>query len=473
MIKGLMGLLICLVFLCLGGLVEGLQGFRRVSLFQQEKIDFSQLPKATDLSNNEVVSIYVKDPFPEPPVLVNLKNRRKELLEKNDNVFDAFVKEDDDGFPIMGKQEEQELRALMTELYGHLNTEVERLEGQILDIHQLFVSVDEQARNETKNKGNIHCEAANGLVETAFLTREMKLFDPSRLNSLMSTLDFCYRWNRALVLTPDDFLLPLLQALTALKKSEPGEFRVTRNEFDMSKDTFRSNDWGGVLKELGSRIEIQVGEEEYLYRRGEFSTTKKFQHIAYDVASMNSFLRAPRTHFSYTVKPEFGIAELTLEGTQEDWNHFRDNALHIVDEIVEHTHAEHALEWKAAISVIIGMVSRDSDNATFWSRIYHFGSEMEDGSDGWINLFFPVVIDRRNDQFRFGSIEDILGEKELINGRRVRDLSTFPSSISSVAAQLKNKDKWYALRIGAGQVGMTQDKDGRIHPAFGYCINAV
>jgi hypothetical protein len=290
---------------------------------------------------------------------------------------------------------------------------------------------------------------------------------------LLSTIDTAFNQHRPLCLSPDDFMLPLVQAAafyidlnltakTPILGITPGEKKV---KLEVRRDDFalgRDNPWQEIFTTFGELIKKDIGEDNYHMLRGNFTTTGIHQAASYDVSLMS----ACKSHYSYHNVFRCGIPEIHLKGTKEDWENLRSRALKIADFLK-------ISGWKEALDKTIEKItlSREieptKENLSFWCNLYrrghHSGGEH---IDGWINIFFPFI--RRDAKYQIAtSTGNMMGE-DMFGGR---DVGSFPSSLSFAPVECDDRGNIVQLTYFAGQVGIKWDSsEGSLSPAWGWCI---
>lgn len=297
------------------------------------------------------------------------------------------------------------------------------------------------------------------------------VLEPERgdLNSLVATLDMAFSKHIPVVLTPDDFLLPLLHATAiaqnlqakGLPPKEKLDLVVRRDDFMLGKP---DNPWHEIFAEFRVRITEYIGKGKADLYSGNFSTTGELQQAAYDVALMDAY----QSQFSYHNMFLCGIPSVTLKGTHSDWETFRSKSEKIISSLEGFDN-----DWRYEITETISKIcdtaceKKFDGSDTFWSSIYrwkmHSGGA---GIDGWITLFFPIL--RVASDLRIGKLDDIKG---VSSWTCTRSVTSFPGSLASVPVKCNNHGTLVDLRYYAGQVGVAQDSEGNIFPAWGWIIS--
>jgi hypothetical protein len=291
---------------------------------------------------------------------------------------------------------------------------------------------------------------------------------------LLTTIDTAFNQHRPLSLSPDDFLLPLIQSAsvfidekltnkTPILNITPGREKVKllvqRNDFALGR---KDNPWHEIFETFGMMIKKDIGDENYKMLRGEFSTTGVHQAAGYDVSLMS----ACKSHYEYHNMFMCGIPEIHLVGTDEDWKIFKEKAVKIAEFMA-------VPGWREALGTIIDQIIKSrqdpsKDNIAFWCNLYrrghHSGGEH---INGWINLFFPYI--RRDSKLTLAKDNDNMMGKGMFGGRNV---GSYSSSISWAPVECNDRGNVVQLTYHAGQIGVKWDsQDLSLSPAWGWCIS--
>ena len=180
-------------------------------------------------------------------------------------------------------------------------------------------------------------------------------------------------------LSPDDFLLPLIQASAAVENiqakgvpaagtNEKIKLTVCRPDFSIGKS---DNPWNEIFSEFRTKIAEHIGKSEHELYRGDFSTTGVLQQCAYDVALMD----ACQSRFAYHNDFMCGIPCVRLTGNVQDWKQFEERATLVVRKIGKHI----GEKWEVAILEVIQKIGESgrkilSQNkmVDFWKSLYRW-----------------------------------------------------------------------------------------------------
>ena len=157
---------------------------------------------------------------------------------------------------------------------------------------------------------------------------------------------------------------------------------VERNEFVRG---FAGNNWEGVFTEFSEQIKSHIGEQAHGLIVRRFSTTGLVEQAAFEVTLMDAY----QSYFDFTVLTMCGIPEITLEGTNEDWESVREGVVAL---------AEYDLGWWTMhlLPMLDQFIaaSKGEVNLAFWRSFY----KISDQSGGpyitghVINLFPYLVV---------------------------------------------------------------------------------
>jgi len=290
---------------------------------------------------------------------------------------------------------------------------------------------------------------------------------------LLTTINMAFNKHSPLTLSPDDFLLPLVQAAAVFIDEKltnkipvlnitPGKEKVKlivrRDDFALGQE----NPWHEIFQTFGQMIKQDIGQDNYEMLRGDFTTTQIYQAASYDVSLMS----ACKSHYEYHNMFMCGIPEIHLLGTNEDWQKLKSKALKIAELIQING-------WQQALSETIDKIikSREDpskENLSFWCDLYrrghHSGGEH---INGWINLFFPYI--RSHSELTLAKSAEHMKGKGMFGGRNV---SSYSSSLSWAPVHCNDRGNQVLLSYYAGQVGVKWDSTQcTISPAWGWCIS--
>jgi len=176
-------------------------------------------------------------------------------------------------------------------------------------------------------------------------------------------------------LTPDDFLLPLIQAAVAIENIKAKDLSnekkidlfVRRDDFALGRS---DNPWHEIFSEFRKIIAQPIGKDEYDLYRGDFSTTKTLQQ--YDLA----FMDACKSRFSYGNIFSCGIPCIRLTGSIEDWEQFEERSTRTVQKFAKDV----GEDWQIAILKAIQKIGKSGRKILSRTRWLIFGSHFIDGT---------------------------------------------------------------------------------------------
>jgi hypothetical protein len=162
---------------------------------------------------------------------------------------------------------------------------------------------------------------------------------------------------------------------------------VRRDDFDKGSP---DNPWSEVFGAFSAQIREHIGPRHELFAAS-FSTTGRAEKAASEIV----LLEAMQRYFHYLLRRCIcGIPAVTLEGTPADWQSIADRL---------EAFAPAGMEWwltrlRPILRQFRAAAQGDVD-AGFWRsiyRIYHPDEPCSASSAmGWINLFFPYLIDKQ------------------------------------------------------------------------------
>eukprot|EP00008_Paramoeba_atlantica_P011515 CAMPEP_0201479628 /NCGR_PEP_ID=MMETSP0151_2-20130828/4297_1 /ASSEMBLY_ACC=CAM_ASM_000257 /TAXON_ID=200890 /ORGANISM="Paramoeba atlantica, Strain 621/1 / CCAP 1560/9" /LENGTH=369 /DNA_ID=CAMNT_0047861209 /DNA_START=31 /DNA_END=1140 /DNA_ORIENTATION=- len=297
---------------------------------------------------------------------------------------------------------------------------------------------------------------------------------------LLDCLDRAFCDHYQIRLTPDDFLLPLIQASAAIENLQAKEKKIPdekKIELVVRRDDFAlgrsDNPWNEIFAEFRVLIAKHVGEDVHELYQGAFSTTQLLQQCGYDVALMD----ACKSRFTYRNMFRCGIPCVRLAGNgSQDWNQFEERAGRIVNKIAKKNRLgstqPELTEWRIKILDVIRKISESGrkvlgqdEMVDFWKSLYRWDTHSGGaGITGWINLFFPIV------NGKIGKLDEIDGSG---SWARSRNVSTYPSSYCSVPVQCDDRGRKFDLVYYAGHVGTSQDDSLVLSPSWGWAVTRV
>jgi hypothetical protein len=288
-----------------------------------------------------------------------------------------------------------------------------------------------------------------------------------RFQPLLAAVYMAYSEHRPLVLTPDAIWITIAQGVAHHMVANAERLR-DRLVSHQGKETLKffcdgwvlespENPWPEAFQSWSSQIRQYVGPQTHDLLRCDFSTTGPVEHAVSDIVMMDIF----QQYFHYEAYCICGIPQITLEGTQADWQRICDKTrgLRVFDMDWWLDHLQTILEQFARASR--GDVDRDH-----WQDICKLRKEYGGNIiNGWIAKLFPYLLEyikgpctRRNPIFDTGE-----GFKTLFA----------PSGLSRVPFTFikgKTGEKHLMHAIG-GLLGISQDKESlALRPKVGWAI---
>ncbi len=216
---------------------------------------------------------------------------------------------------------------------------------------------------------------------------------------LVAALARAYAEHRPVCLSPDMIWLLIGQGIAHHINANAEELRrhfvrhagqltlsVRRDDFDKGSP---DNPWSQVFGAFSAQIREHIGPNHELFAAS-FSTTGPAEKAASEIV----LLEAMQRYFHFLlVKFICGIPAITLEGTPADWQSIADRL---------EAFAPAGMEWwlsrlRPILRQFRAAAQGDVDGP-FWRSIYRIYQPDEPCSAhsamGWINLFFPYLIDK-------------------------------------------------------------------------------
>jgi len=178
-----------------------------------------------------------------------------------------------------------------------------------------------------------------------------------------------------------------------------------------------------------------------------------------------------------------------MEGSLEDWLLLRKNAEALVRGRCK---AEFAEEWCKALLPLLDKLAEEYQKYStgqadekFWNSMCKRGGTSGSGArtwfNGWINIFFPFIMEKPN-RYNVPYSPDNGYVREGRNGGRYGmgapadvqgpDCSDFPSGLATAPVLWSYFGQDVQLKFKAGFVGATQDEDtGVVRPLVGWFIS--
>lgn len=332
--------------------------------------------------------------------------------------------------------------------------------GNALDSHKMFDRLLNVEVSSYRNNGkNLPRKA----IEYVSTTKSLG-FDAHGTNGFLYTLSKAYANHHSLTLKPCDLMYVISNGLAIHIKKNSDKLKeyfsdqVERYKIVVRRDGFvkgsLNNDWFGVFDEFASSVEKTVLDTELIsLMKREFASTTSKSMAARNISIMN----AMQPYCSYELQTMCGIPQITLRGSQEEWDHVRKFANYL---------RKYDLDWwideldKVLVQfvAVTGDIQDDEIDLEFWNNMV----KKEGGSggpyySGWISSFFPYMEGgsgayRQNDfELHFTS-------------------SSIPSGISSVDVLWKYLGTDIPMKVHTGMMCCTVNKKGSLRPKMLFCV---
>lgn len=300
-------------------------------------------------------------------------------------------------------------------------------------------------------------------------------------NYLVNAALAAYNHHCPLVLTPDDLMLPLIQAVSVHVAQHPDVFRdlftesldkaelivetplhPTSIEFvETCLDMFRVK-----LREhmpAGSTADLLTPK---------FTTTSPVHTNAYELALMD----AAQSYYDFGVVTMCGIASVTLEGTDEDWVRWAEHATALLDKFFLRVGAAHPA-WVAKMNRVIAKIIDPATPPEWWTAILfelrETSGRVMDTYRGWLTNFFPYEVDATSIKKRSNGKLVFVGD-ESDDEYPERGCETIPRSVRTLP--VKHRFEWETttttLSVCSGQCGVAQQQQApfAVSVAWGYAM---
>ena len=285
----------------------------------------------------------------------------------------------------------------------------------------------------------------------------------NEINSLLMTMHMAFANHYNLTLTPDDFLLQLVvAAASVIRQSLP--IRQSKEKLSAYVDDVNSSaDWEAAVANICNQIREKAGDDVSNLLITKMTTTGSIQLNSY----MVSLMHAVEGMFDYDMYTRCGFPQIKLLGTSDDWKLMRTKALAIAD-ILEIPGYKKELESCLDKIVLTAEGKYNPELKQFWKSMYHYNSMSggEDRISGWIQLFFPGILDSdKMLDIKIGTLGEIYSKSSNYY-KKGRGISSFPLSVAFVTATLNNAP----IVLYSGQVGVVQESDMSLRPQWGWAV---
>lgn len=243
---------------------------------------------------------------------------------------------------------------------------------------------------------------------------------------------------------------------------------VERGDFRLGRD----NPWPEAFDEFAFGIGEHVGKLKDLVC-ADFSTSGPVERAAFAVTAMDTF----QGYFEYVMMCGCGIPQIELLGTPKDWASIITRTRHL---------SEYGLEaWTDVLIPVLEKIAKTAQgdvDVDFWRSLFRYQSGSGPAElTGWILTLFPYIenhekelewnryLMRWAERYERASTRAGTPHYQRLEGPW---LGALPQSLCSAPVkyvQLPEHETW-ALRFVAGHLGVTQDDDGTMAPAFGWAV---
>ena len=277
--------------------------------------------------------------------------------------------------------------------------------------------------------------------------------------------------HRPLVLSPDMLWLAILQGIAQHVHVDPEASRDKfvshqgrkKAEIDLAEPLIigsSENPWGDIVSQFSQRLRSELGER-YDRFECEFSTTGPVERIVCQIAVMDVL----EPYYEFIMRCVCGIPEITLEGTEDDWQRLRERA-QVLNDIGMSW-------WHDVLDPILGqfrLASGGEVDLDFWRNIHKREDAYGEANiNGWMVKFIPYtkgamgVYNVRN--------------RLLTDPDAMMRASALPSGISVVPIHhvIQGPDGQQAraemFELLGGFIGVTQnDQTGALRPKLGWAV---
>lgn len=236
-------------------------------------------------------------------------------------------------------------------------------------------------------------------------------------HTFIGTIGKAFNEHYPLVLSPDMIWLLIAQGfanhinLNAEKLRHLFVAREGKEKLNVRRDDFikgENNDWANVFPEFVAQIKQNVKTDVHEVVATSFSTTTLTEKSVFELTLMDSM----SAYFEYIVWTRCGIPEITLLGTEADWQKIIDHAKKL---------AQYDLQWW--IEPILPILEKIKEtvqgniNQEFWQSMFKYQSMSGSPKmSGWLVYFFPYTewkISGRNEREISERRKHILEDKNI------------------------------------------------------------
>jgi Domain of unknown function (DUF4419) len=290
-----------------------------------------------------------------------------------------------------------------------------------------------------------------------------------RMSGFLQAIHHSFDCHAPLILSPDDVWVTIAQGFSYYVNANAESLRkhFVKHEgqeyIEIQRDHFikgsPDNDWMGGFNEFSDKIAEHIGKARELLV-SDYSTTTAISRAASQVVLMD----AMKSYFSYGCRTCCGIPNITLEGTQDDWEHMVDQAQALAK--------YRCKDWvQVLVTALKRFVDAFKGNADpkVWQSLYHEGG----GSGGpfvtgWVNVFFPYTKSYQGTCTRTNEYALTLeAGRGFFSGPCTSDI---PSGMSAVPFKWIYHNEKYLMKFIGGFLGAYLSPTGSVRPAFGWAV---
>lgn len=299
-------------------------------------------------------------------------------------------------------------------------------------------------------------------------------------HTLLTALCYSFYDHVPLRLTPDALWIALARgfALHVNKNAEElrhkfvshsGKEKLTVTRMDFSPG--RENPWPEVFAAFTEQIDQRTGGLGMLVRAG-FSTTGPTEVAASNLMAMDTF----KSYFEYEMFAGCGIPQITLAGTEQDWNELRQRAQQFSEYGLE--------EWINALDPILEQfceAKRGHVNGDFWKSMFRYNSGSGPAvMTGWANVLFPYFKNDVEQLYANPFLDDWKQRLEIDDKQHWRErwdnpqgigIGAIPNCMTSVPLTVHWGTTETEMRLVGGLLAVTQDAaTNTVEPECGWVI---
>lgn len=287
-------------------------------------------------------------------------------------------------------------------------------------------------------------------------------------NAVFWSMYTAYAKHYPYTLSPDIVWLLISQGFASHVRANHEELRDKVVDFEgkttlviSDSGLYKSDDWKAYIANFTELVDSQTKGDIVKTLTCDFSTTTDVERVC----SQATILHSMEDYFDYMViKAICGIPEITIYGTEEDWQ----KVICKTKELAKYDLQWWTSELLPVLEKILETVQAESDkqiDKVFWRNMFKYHSEEVYGNptcvDGWIVKFYPYSLGgkRMNLKTITANFFDSVAEGKVcfdIN----ESYSTLPNELVKVPItyidELTNKTYYYTLC--AGFVGAEQDR---------------